>query len=577
MTQGQGLESSFKVLGWLRDYRRADLWDDVVASATLVMFLVPQGLAYALLAGLSPQAGLYAGILPVICYAIVGSSAALSVGPAALPSLMTAAVLAGLSQVAPSQYPMLAAALALFSGLLRVVFGGLRFGFVANYLSSPVVGGFVTGSALLILLTQVPNLIGIESHAADAQSMLARVWAVRHELSWASPALSVATLLALFACRAWLAKGLRRIGLAARAADLFGKAAPLFVITVAAAVVHALGLPVKLVGALPQGLPPLTWPMPQVGLLIELMPAIAAIALIGFIDSYSIAQVLALKRRETVNPNRELVALGLANMAAGVTGGFPVSASFSRSAANELAGARTQLAGVLAALWMLVILAAAAGLFALLPLATLSCTIVVAVIQLIDLSVLRLAWRYERGDAWIFLATAAAVLVAGVVDAVLLGVGLSLAHFVWRTSSPHLAEVGRVPGSEHYRNRLRHAVEMQPGVLAIRVDESLYFANIRFVSDAIVGMLRQRPDTRSVLLVLSAVNAIDVSALQGLRDLNRGLSEQGVALHLAEVKGPVMDRLRQSGFLAELSGAVHLSTHSAMRVIGTPAEPDYVI
>jgi len=307
------------------------------------------------------------------------------------------------------------------------------------------------------------------------------------------------------------------------------------------------------------------------------MPAIAAIALIGFIDSYSIAQVLALKRRETVNPNRELVALGLANMAAGVTGGFPVSASFSRSAANELAGARTQLAGVLAAIWMLVILAAAAGLFALLPLATLSCTIVVAVIQLIDLSVLRLAWRYERGDAWIFLATAAAVLVAGVVDAVLLGVGLSLAHFVWRTSAPHLAEVGRVPGSEHYRNRLRHAVEMQPGVLAIRVDESLYFANIRFVSDAIVGMLRQRPDARSVLLVLSAVNAIDVSALQGLRDLNRGLSEQGIALHLAEVKGPVMDRLRQSGFLAELSGAVHLSTHSAMRLIGTPAEPDYVI
>lgn len=571
------MEASTKALGWLRHYRKADLTDDLVASVTLVMFLVPQGLAYALLAGLSPQAGLYASIVPVIGYALIGSSAALSVGPAALPSLMTAATLAGLSHVEPAQYPLLAAALAFFSGLLRMALGALRFGFIANYLSQSVVGGFVSGSAVLILLTQLPNLLGVDSHAATATAIIARLWAARGDIGWASPLLSAATLLALFGCRAWLAAGLRRIGVAPRAADLLGKAAPVFVIAIAATVVAAIHLPVKVVGVLPSGLPQFVLPLLPPGTFVDLLPAIAAIALIGFIDSYSIAQMLALKRRETVNPNRELAALGLANLAAGVTGGFPVSASFGRSAANELAGARTQLAGVLAAVWMLGVLLVAAGLFAHLPLAALSATIFVAVIQLIDLSVLRLAWRYERGDAVIFIATAATVLAVGVVDAVVLGVGLSLAHFVWRTSAPHLAEVGRVPGSEHYRNRLRHAVEMQPGVLAIRVDESLYFANIRFVSDAIIGMLRSRPDARCVLLVLSATNAIDVSALQGLHELNRGLASQGVNLHLAEVKGPVMDRLKASGFLSELNGAVHLSTHAAVRAIAGNTEPEYMI
>ena len=571
------MDSSPKVLGWLRQYRRADLVHDVLASLTLVIFLVPQGLAYALLAGLSPQAGLYASILPVVCYALLGSSAALSVGPAALPSLMTAAIVASMTQFQPSQYPLVAAVLALYSGLLRVVLGGLRFGFIANFLSSSVVGGFVSGSALLIVLTQLPNLVGIESHAADALAIVGQLWARHHEITWASPVVSGCTLLALFAARRWLAAALRRLGLGKTPADLLGKAAPLFVIVLAAMAVARWQLPVHVVGQLPAGLPPLAWPQIPLGQLAALLPAIGAIALIGFIDSYSIAQVLAFKRRETVDPNRELIALGFANVAAGVGGGFLVSASFSRSAANELANARTQLAGVLAAGWMLAILVAAAGLFAQLPLGALSATIVVAVLQLIDFSMVRLAWRYERADAWIFIATAVAVLLLGVVDAVMLGVGLSLALFVWRTSQPHMAELGRVPGSEHYRNRLRYSVVMLPGVLALRVDESLYFANFRFVYGEIVGRLRERPDARCVVLVLSAVNAIDVSALQGLRDLNRGLAEQGLDLHLAEVKGPVLDRLKQSGFLDELSGGLHLSTHSAMQILRKDEPVDYVI
>lgn len=562
---------------WLRNYRRADFSHDLVASATLLVLLVPQGLAYALLAGLPPQAGLYASIAPVLVYALFGSSATLSVGPAALPSLMTATALAGLAVPGSAAWIALAGAVALLSGLLRVVLAWLRFGFVANFLSQSVVGGFVAGSAVLIVLSQSPQLFGLSAHGATA-------WQIAVSLVQALPgynpsalALSAAALILLLAGKRWLRPLLQRLGLPAARADLAAKAFPIVVVVLGGLAVQLGQLPVRVVGALPSGLPPLSWPQIDLAGLQAIWPAVLAIALVGFVDSYSLAQSLALKRRETVEPDRELFALGAANTAAGLTGGFPVSASFGRSAANELAGARTQLAGVLSAGWMALLLLGFTELFASLPLAVLAATIVTAVSQMIDLSVLKLAWRYDRRDALVYLATAACVLLLGVVDAILLGVGLSLALFIWRTSQPHLAVLGRVPGTEHYRNILRYEAVTEPDILAVRVDESLYFANIRFVRAALVVLLRERPATRQLLLVLSAVNAIDVSALQGLRELNRGLREQGVQLHLAVVKGPVMDQLKQSGFLDELSGAVHLSTHAAMQALKTGENSDFII
>lgn len=562
---------------WLRNYRRADFSHDLVASATLLVLLVPQGLAYALLAGLPPQAGLYASIAPVLVYALFGSSATLSVGPAALPSLMTATALAGLAAPGSAAWIALAGAVALLSGLLRVVLAWLRFGFVANFLSQSVVGGFVAGSAVLIVLSQSPQLFGLSAHGATA-------WQIAVSLVQALPgynpsalALSAAALILLLAGKRWLRPLLQRLGLPAARADLAAKAFPIVVVVLGGLAVQLGQLPVRVVGALPSGLPPLSWPLIDLAGLQAIWPAVLAIALVGFVDSYSLAQSLALKRRETVEPDRELFALGAANTAAGLTGGFPVSASFGRSAANELAGARTQLAGVLSAGWMALLLLGFTELFASLPLAVLAATIVTAVSQMIDLSVLKLAWRYDRRDALVYLTTAACVLLLGVVDAILLGVGLSLALFIWRTSQPHLAVLGRVPGTEHYRNILRYEAVTEPDILAVRVDESLYFANIRFVRAALVALLRERPATRQLLLVLSAVNAIDVSALQGLRELNRGLREQGVQLHLAVVKGPVMDQLKQSGFLDELSGAVHLSTHAAMQALKTGENSDFII
>ncbi|MGQ5523307.1 SulP family inorganic anion transporter [Chitinimonas sp. PSY-7] len=562
---------------WLRQYRFTDFPHDLVASATLLVLLVPQGLAYALLAGLPPQAGLYASIAPVLVYAVFGSSATLSVGPAALPSLMTATALAGLAIPGSSTWVALAAMVALLSGLLRLGLAGLKFGFVANFLSQSVVGGFVAGSALLIILSQSPHLFGVSVHGTTAWEILVALASALPGLNRSALVLSVMALGLLLAGKHWIRPVLQRLGMKAKHADLAAKAFPIVVVALGGLAVSTLQLEVRVVGHLPQGLPPVAWPDIDMEHVQTILPAVLAIALVGFVDSFSIAQSLALKRRETVNPDCELLALGAANTAAGLTGGFPVSASFGRSAANELAGARTQLAGVLSAGWMALVLLVFTDLFSKLPLAVLAATIVTAVMQMIDLSVLKLAWRYDRRDAVVYLATFIAVLLLGVVDAILLGVALSLALFIWRTSQPHLAVVGRVPGTEHYRNILRHNTHVVPEVLAIRVDESLYFANIRFVRTRLVTLLRERPATRHLLLVLSAVNAIDVSALQGLRELNQGLVEQKVDLHLAEVKGPVMDLLKQSGFLDELSGIVHLSTYTAMQHLSEDQYQDYVI
>ncbi|WP_269533459.1 SulP family inorganic anion transporter [Chitinimonas sp. BJYL2] len=562
---------------WLRAYQRADLPHDLVASFTLLVLLVPQGLAYALLAGLPPQAGLYASILPALIYAWLGSSATLSVGPAALPALMTATALAGLAVPGSGHWVMLAALLALLSGVLRLGLAWARFGFLANFLSQPVVGGFVAGSAMLIVLSQLPQMLGVQAHGPTVWALGRDLLAVLPQTDTKALMLSLVALALLLAGKRWLRPLLIQTGLADNTADLLAKAFPIVVVALGGLAVHWGGISVRVVGDLPAGLPPLSLPTLAPEAWLSLLPAVLAISLVGFVDSFSIAQSLALKRREQVDPDRELLALGAANVAAGVSGGFPVSASFGRSAANELAGARTQLAGVLAAIWVIFLLLAFTRLFASVPLAILAATIVTAVSQMIDLSLLRLAWRYDRRDAAVYLATLVAVLVLGVVDAILVGVGLSLALFIWRTSQPHLAVLGRVPGTEHYRNVQRYAVETTPAVLVLRIDESLYFANCRFVQTRIIALLREQPQTQSLLLVLSAVNAIDVSALQSLRQLNTALQEQGVRLHLAEVKGPVMDQVRQSGFINELSGCIHLSTHAAMQHLLVGNAEDYVI
>lgn len=567
---------------WLQDYRRDDFVPDVLASLTLTLLLIPQSLAYALLAGLPPQVGLYASIAPGIVYALTGTSSLLAVGPVALASVMTAGALAGLAPIASADYVALAALLAIISGGLRMLLASLRFGFVANFLSASVVGGFIAGSALLIIVGQLPTLLGV----AGVQG--ATFWQILRNLLRALPgfnplvlSIALSSLLALLAWKAWGSGLLARLGVPTVHADLLGRAAPVFVVGGAALVVATLNWDgpggVAVIGALPLRWPGLHIPLVSIDTALQLLPAALAISLVGFVDSIAVAQSLAIKRREKIDPDRELRALGLANLAAGMTGGYPVSGSFGRSAANSQAGARTQLANVFGSLWMLAVVLFASGAFARLPLAALSATIVLAVWQMLDLSILRLAWRYDRRDALVFAATALCVLFLGAVNAILVGVAFALLLFIWRTSKPHMAIVGRLPGTEHFRNVQRHRVETQRQILAVRIDESLYFANVRFVTNQLAAWINEQAEVRHLLLIMSAVNAIDVSALEGLRELNRGLEGQGIALHLAEIKGPVMDKLVGSGFLAELSGRIYLSGHDALLDLEIAPAPDFAI
>ena len=537
------------MLQWLQQYRRAMLPGDISAGIVVAMMMIPQGMAYALVAGLPPVAGIYASILPPVLYALFGTSSTQSVGPMAIVSLMTASSLAPLAAPGSALHGVLAAQLALLSGAVLLACGLLRIGFLANFFSRPVMSGFTIGSAIVIAWGQLRPLLGGAPLAPHAPSA----------------ALGLGSLLLLFAARSHLAPLLRRAGLPPAAADIGAKLAPMAVVMGATAMVALLGLDrigVATTGAVPAGLPGLNLASSGAHWEQLLKPALL-IGFMVFLISMSGAQALALKRPEKLASNRELVALGAANLGSALSGGFPVTGSISRSAVNFAAGANTQLASIITAGLLALSLVAPTGWLALLPLPTLAATIIVAVLGMLDLSTLRTAWRYDRADAAALLATAGGVLALGVEAGVVIGVALSLGALIWRASRPHIAVLGRIPGSEHFRNVDRFSTDTAPGLLMLRIDAGLFFGNVEAVNERIEDELAARPGTRHLVLVLSAVNAIDTSALFGLAELNTSLRGRGVLLHLAEVKGPVMDRLKQSELLAALSGEVFLSAATA--------------
>lgn len=552
---------------WLRNYQARWLAGDLTAGLIVTVMLIPQSLAYAMLAGLPPQVGLYASILPLVAYAALGSSMTLAVGPVAVASLMTASALQPLALAGSPEYTALAVQLALISGGMLLVFGVLRLGFLAYFLSHPVISGFITGSAVLIAIGQLQYILGVRIVGADVLEKLAGLVRSWQHANPPTVITGVATLVFLLVARRALAPLLQRWGVSAPTAGLLAKLAPMVAVLVATAAV-AIGrldetAGIAVVGAVPQGLPQLALVLPDAGTLGLLWLPALLIALVGFVESVSVAQSLALQRQQRIVPNRELLGLGAANIASAVSGGYPVTGGFARSVVNFAAGAHTPLAGVVSAALMALVIAALTGLFFHLPHAVLAATIIVAVTGLVDLDTLRRAWRYDRADALSLVGTALGVVVLGVEAGILAGVALSLGALVWRSSRPHMAVVGRVPGTEHFRNVLRHKVETVPGLLALRVDESLFFANAIVVEDRIGAQLQLDPDLRHVLLICSAVNQIDATALEVLTELERSLAARGIVFMLAEVKGPVMDRLRDTDLGHRLSGRVFLSVHDA--------------
>ncbi|MES2300202.1 MAG: SulP family inorganic anion transporter [Pseudomonadota bacterium] len=553
------------MLQWLRQYRRAMLPGDISAGIVVAMMMVPQGMAYALVAGLPPVVGIYASILPPLLYALFGTSMTQSVGPMAIISLMTAAVLAPLAVAGSGLYTVLAAQLALMAGAVLLACGLLRIGFLANFFSRPVMSGFTIGSAVVISIGQLKPLLGAALPGVHGPSAM----------------LGIGSLVLLVLARQYLAPLLARLGLSPEAANTGSRLAPMLVVIGATALVPLLGLVaagVQTTGDVPSGLPQLNLASSSAHWRSLLQPALL-IGFMIFVISMSAAQTLALKRQEKLNSNFELLGLGAANLASALSGGFPVTGSMSRSAVNFSAGANTPLASVITAVLLAAALVAPTGWLALLPLPTLAATIIVAVLGMLELATLRMCLRYDRGDALALLATAGGVLALGVEAGVIVGVLLSMGTLIWRESRPHIAVLGRIAGTEHFRNirRYPHAITMLD-VLVLRIDAGLFFGNVEAVSARIEEELKTRPATRHLVLVLSAVNSIDTSALFSLTELNRDLRRRAITLHLAEVKGPVMDRLRHSDMLEALSGQVFMSTDNACDALASPPQPgEYVI
>ncbi|MFN3577089.1 MAG: SulP family inorganic anion transporter [Tabrizicola sp.] len=560
------IERWLPILGWARDYTGATLASDLLAAVIVTIMLIPQSLAYALLAGLPPEAGLYASIVPILLYTIFGTSRVLAVGPVAVVSLMTAAAVGQVAEAGTAGYAVAALTLAFLSGGMLLLMGLLRLGFLANFLSHPVISGFISASGILIAASQIGPLTGLK---AEGQTLLAQLVSLARQLA----SINLPTLLiggASLAFLFWVRRGLKplllRAGLPARPADMLAKAGPVVAIAASTLVVWGLALDqagVAVVGAVPQSLPPFTLPSFDLALLRDLALPAALISLIGFVESVSVGQTLAAKRRQRIAPNQELVALGAANLGASFTGGFPVTGGFARSVVNFDAGAETPAAGAFTAIGLALAALLLTPLIAFLPKATLAATIVVAVLSLVDLSILKRAWAYSGADFAAVAATMAVTLGVGVEAGVSAGVLLSLLLHLYRTSRPHVAEVGLLPGTEHFRNILRFTVETDPSVLTLRVDESLYFANTRYLEDLVLARVSGDTGLRHVILMCSAVNEIDLSALETLETLDHRLRDMGVALHLSEVKGPVMDRLRRGTFLDHLSGQVFVSQFEA--------------
>lgn len=559
---------------WMLNYEQGWFYGDFVAGIIVTIMLIPQSLAYALIAGLPPEVGLYASILPLVAYALFGSSMTLAVGPVAVASLMTASALVPLAVAGTDLYVTLAIQLAFLSGVLYLILGILRLGFLAHLLSHPVVSGFITGSAILIAIGQLKHILGVKIAHLNVVETVVALWDALPQSNMATLMIGCSTIAFLYFAKTLLPYLLCRLGFEKKPADMMSKLAPMLVVIASIILVTQLDLHVNngvnIVGYVPSGIPEIHYSLPSWSMLQSLWLPALLISVVGFVESVSVGQSLAIKRQQKINLNRELYGLGAANVASAFSGGYPVTGGFSRSVVNFSAGANTPLAGVISAALMMLVLIGFTGSFANLPQAVLSGTIIVAVLGLADFSTLKDTWKFDRADSAAFVLTFLGLIALGVEKGILIGVVFSLGSYFWRASHPHIAVVGRIAGTEHFRNVERHQVETDSKVLTLRVDESLFFGNVQEVEDVIHTKIASNSTLTDVLLIMSAVNRIDSTALMVLNDINRSLSHSNKRLHLAEVKGPVLDTLKHTDFFKALTGKCFLSGHDAYNELITP-------
>ncbi|MDD9933982.1 MAG: solute carrier family 26 protein [Myxococcales bacterium] len=562
------------MLSWVRGYRRQDLRGDITAGLTTAVMLIPQGMGYAMLAGLPPIVGLYAALVPLLIYAALGTSRQLAVGPVAMDSLLVAVAVGAIAETGTESYLAYAVLLGAMVGVIQLGLGVLGLGFVVNFLSRPVISGFTSAAALIIGFSQLSNMLAIElprtHHVHDILLQAlgrAEAW---HLITLAIGASSVALLVVL-----------------KRAAPQVPRA--MVAVTLATFVVVGLGLHdrgVAIVGNVPAGLPALAVPSFTGGDVLTLLPAALTIALVAFIEAISVGKHFARLGRYEIRPGQELIALGAANLGGSFFGGYPITGGFSRTAVNAQAGARTPMAGVVTAVVVALTLLLLTPLFHYVPKAALAAIIMTAVLGLFDLAEPRRLWRVKRADFALLLFTFVMTLSVGIQYGILLGVGASVLNFAVQTTRPHFAVLGRIPGTEAYLNVERHPhVVRDPGVLIVRIDAQFYFGNVTFLKETLRALEEAASEPlEAVVLDASGINQLDSSAEDALREIDRDYRERGIRLLLSHVKGPVRDVMHRTGLLATLADErrIFLRTHDAVLAASgdytgrhsSPAGPD---
>ena len=560
----------FPAWQWLQTYTPVKFKSDVLAALIVIAMLVPQGMAYSMLAGLPPIMGLYASILPMIVYALIGGSSTLSIGPVAIISMMTFATLNPLFEVGSPVYIEAATLLALMVGIISLLLGVLRFGFLIQLISHPVIKSFIIASALLIALGQFKFLVDAPLQANNIPEFVVSLWQHLGSMHFASLIFGVVAILFLIYMPKLLASQSvqSRIGSTA----FLSKALPLLLVIISIGSVLLFNLQdigIKTVGEIPSGFPPLSFPSWNWQLVQTLLPGAAMIAMISFVESLSIAQATALQQRSQLNSNQELIALGLANLSAGVSSSFPVTGSLSRTVVNADAGAKTPMAGVLSSLLIIVVSLYFTGFFRDLPLVILAATIMVSIWKLVDFKPFIDTWRYSKADGIAMWVTFFGVVCIDISTGLIIGIISTFILMLWRISRPHMAVIGLVEGTQHFRNVQRHHVYTSPHILSMRIDENLTFLNANTLKGFLINEVSKNAELEHVIINCSSVSSIDLSALEMLEDLNIELSKLNIRLHFSEVKGPVMDKLQHSKLLTHLSGQIFMTHYLAIQELTT--------
>lgn len=555
---------------WLRQYQLSALPTDVIAGLVVGVLVIPQSLGYAVLAGLPPVYGLYAAIVPVLVYAWIGSSNVQAVGPVAITAIMTASSLHPYANEGTQQYILMASLLSLMVGTMLWLAGRLKLGWIMQFISRGVSAGFISGAAVLIFVSQLKYLTGIPIAGNGLIGYLSSMQMYARQLHPLTLVIGIIAFTLLFANR-YASKWVWRSWLSASYAKWAERLFPL--ILLALAIILSMSLHwtthgVATIGTIPQGLPSFTLPyLPDFHEALNLLPSAGLMALIIFVSSSSVASNYARLRGETFDANRELTGLGLANMAGGFFQSFTIAGGFSRTAINADSGAKTPVASLVTVLVMIAALIAFGHLLAPLPYALLGATIMTSIIGLIDMATLRSAWQRDRLDAASFLAAFIGVLIFGLNTGLVIGLMVSFASLIWQSSKPHVAVVGQLAGTGHFRNINRHDVVTFSNLLMLRIDESLFFGNSESVHRSVIQATRQYPDAQEIILIMSAVNHIDLTGQEMLISLNQELLNQKKHLSFSFIKGPVMDIIEHTPVITHLSGQVYLSTMDAVNAL----------